>query len=146
MPTAEFTATYPPSVNSRYVYFVRKGKVDMAKSQDVLAYEQEIMYKVYPLKHNGSLPKEPIRGNVVLKCLFYPPKGNRQDIDNPSKALLDALTLAGVWQNDRQVIALLSFRDDRAKIVTDRSRGLVKCKIIWGKDLDIDAIKGLIKA
>lgn len=48
------------------------------------------------------LPKpssEPAAVDIVL----FPPDKRRRDIDNYNKALFDALTHAGVWEDDSQV-------------------------------------------
>ena len=39
--------------------------------------------------------------------MLYPPDQRRRDIDNYNKALFDALTLTGVWEDDSQVKRML---------------------------------------
>jgi crossover junction endodeoxyribonuclease RusA len=41
-----------------------------------------------------------------VEILLYPPD-NRRDIDNYTKGLFDALTHAGVWEDDSQVKRML---------------------------------------
>lgn len=43
------------------------------------------------------------QGAMSVALDYYPPDKRKRDIDNPIKAVLDALTLAGIWQDDRQV-------------------------------------------
>lgn len=58
-----------------------------------------------------ALPGQAVFVHAVLE--FKPAKGAsnpadlKQDIDNPSKALLDAIQKAGIIANDKQVICLL---------------------------------------
>ncbi|WP_058911893.1 RusA family crossover junction endodeoxyribonuclease [Entomohabitans teleogrylli] len=42
-----------------------------------------------------------------VHIVLYPPDQRRRDIDNYNKALLDALTLTGVWEDDSQVKRML---------------------------------------
>ena len=39
--------------------------------------------------------------------LLFPPDARRRDIDNYNKALFDALTHAGIWEDDSQVQRML---------------------------------------
>ena len=39
--------------------------------------------------------------------MLYPPDARRRDIDNYNKALCDALTHAGVWEDDSQAKRML---------------------------------------
>ena len=49
-----------------------------------------------------------ITSPVAVSVILYPPDRKRRDLDNwGGKALLDALTYAGVWQDDSQVKELL---------------------------------------
>ncbi|MCP6623570.1 RusA family crossover junction endodeoxyribonuclease, partial [Klebsiella pneumoniae] len=42
-----------------------------------------------------------------VHIVLYPPDQRRRDIDNYNKALFDALTLTGVWEDDSQVKRML---------------------------------------
>ncbi|WP_134871266.1 RusA family crossover junction endodeoxyribonuclease, partial [Cronobacter sakazakii] len=42
-----------------------------------------------------------------VEITLYPPDARRRDIDNYNKALFDALTHAGVWEDDSQVKRML---------------------------------------
>lgn len=52
------------------------------------------------------LPK-PSTELAAVEITLYPPDNRRRDIDNYNKALLDSLTHAGVWEDDRQVKRML---------------------------------------
>ncbi len=42
-----------------------------------------------------------------VRIVLYPPDQRRRDIDNYNKALFDALTQTGVWEDDSQVKRML---------------------------------------
>jgi crossover junction endodeoxyribonuclease RusA len=52
------------------------------------------------------LPK-PSSSLCAVEILLYPPDNRRRDIDNYTKGLFDALTHAGVWEDDSQVKRML---------------------------------------
>lgn len=53
-------------------------------------------------------PRRPMEGGVMVKLVFSPPDRRRYDVDNRCKAVLDALTHCGVWQDDSQIVTLLA--------------------------------------
>jgi Holliday junction resolvase RusA-like endonuclease len=57
-------------------------------------------------EHLATIDK--FSGNVVLGCIFYRSSRQRVDVDNLTKAVLDAGTRAAVWDDDSQVTAILS--------------------------------------
>ena len=52
------------------------------------------------------LPK-PSSSPAAVEILLYPPDARIRDIDNYNKALFDALTHAGIWEDDSQVKRML---------------------------------------
>lgn len=52
------------------------------------------------------LPK-PSSVPAAVEIILYPPDARRRDLDNYNKALFDALTHAGVWEDDSQVKRML---------------------------------------
>lgn len=48
------------------------------------------------------IPK-PITENVSVSVVLFPPSKVRRDLDNYFKALFDALTKVGVWDDDSQI-------------------------------------------
>jgi len=86
---------FPPTVNSYYsktqrgIYISKKGRA----FRDVCA-ECCVEQNAY-----GLLLTDRLQVDVIL----YPPDRRRRDLDNYMKALLDALTIAKVWEDDEQV-------------------------------------------
>lgn len=52
------------------------------------------------------LPK-PTTAPAAVEITLFPPDMRRRDLDNYNKALFDALTHAGVWEDDSQVKRML---------------------------------------
>lgn len=59
-----------------------------------------------PHAHQRRLPK-PSTAPAVVEIVLFPPDQRRRDLDNYNKALFDALTHAGVWEDDSQVKKML---------------------------------------
>ncbi len=93
---------FPPSMNTYWRSPSRgafKGKVLI--SEKGRRFRLNVMADV--LAHfKGRTPK-PITGYVSLTLFLFPPCNRRRDLDNFIKAIQDALTHAGVWQDDSQV-------------------------------------------
>jgi crossover junction endodeoxyribonuclease RusA len=70
----------------------------------------------------------PITGRVSLFVAVHPATRARQDLDNRSKTLQDALTHAGVWLDDEQIDDLHLVRRDVVK------GGLVKVVVTEMKE------------
>jgi len=100
------TLPYPPSVNDYYgrtghhVYLKPKGK----------AYRRAVANALAQLDGRTFAPFQ--AGALAVRVILNPPERKRggvdPDQDNGNKALLDALTHAGVWHDDRQIRAQLN--------------------------------------
>ena len=93
----KITLPWPPSVN-RYWRSVN-GRVLIAAAGRKYRTDVELVMLLRGRHGVGSLPV-----NVSIDA-FYPDR-RRRDIDNILKAPLDALTHAGMWDDDSQVEAL----------------------------------------
>ncbi|NBW20709.1 MAG: RusA family crossover junction endodeoxyribonuclease [Caulobacteraceae bacterium] len=59
-------------------------------------------------------------GSVRVVIEAFPPDRRKRDLDNILKSLLDALTHAGVWEDDSQIEDLRIYRSTIAGMVKVR--------------------------
>ena len=89
-----FTFPLPPTIN--HAYGVRRGGGRFIKPAGI-AFRATVADIVAAAGH-------PIlTGRLALFVAIHPANRIRQDLDNRSKALQDALTHAGVWTDDEQI-------------------------------------------
>lgn len=104
---------YPPSVNG---YYRSPTKGPLAGrtliSEKGRAYRRAIAEMVATIP--VGLAKAP-EGRLAMFVRLYPPDRRRRDIDNPNKALLDALMHAGVIEDDSLIDLLTIERQDIIK-------------------------------
>lgn len=93
-----FVLPWPPSVNAIWRSIVIKGSVRVLLSKEGRKYREGVQKLI------GQVPT--IAQPVEVRIAAYPPDGRRRDIDNIAKAALDALTHAGVWDDDVRVAVL----------------------------------------
>ncbi|HAT7663092.1 TPA: RusA family crossover junction endodeoxyribonuclease [Enterobacter hormaechei subsp. steigerwaltii] len=96
---------FPPSVNT-YWRAPNKGPLKgrhliSAKGR---AYQSAACVAI--VEQLRFLPK-PSTAPAAVEIILYPPDERRRDIDNYNKALFDALTHAGIWEDDSQVQRML---------------------------------------
>lgn len=96
MLTFSLTLPYPPSANR--IWRNVNGRVLL--SRQGRAYRKAVA-EVVTRERLGGLVRATDELSVHLVVL--PPDNRRRDLDNVRKALLDALTYAGVWPDDSQV-------------------------------------------
>lgn len=93
----EVTLPFPPSVNTYWRTF-RGRMIISAKGREYREVVEHLL---------GYMPQvEPLEGKVKVDIEAYRPDNRRRDLDNLFKAPLDALTYAGVWQDDSQITDL----------------------------------------
>lgn len=95
----------PPSVNTYWRLHTRgifKGRVLI--SEKGRAYQSAACAAI--IEQLRCLPK-PSSSPAAVEILLCPPDARRRDIDNYNKALFDALTHAGIWEDDSQVQRML---------------------------------------
>jgi len=88
---------YPPSVNRYWRSAVIGGRVAVYINKEGRAYRALTAETVASLPSSESKAPE---GRLSVLVSLYPPDRRRRDLDNTSKALLDALTHAGVYEDD----------------------------------------------
>lgn len=84
----------PPSVNSYRTIF--RGRMGISKAG------REFKAKVSDYVAEYRVPKLGTE-RIEMKVVLYPRDKRKQDIDNRIKALWDALTDAGVFDDDEQI-------------------------------------------
>lgn len=84
---------WPPSVNHIYSR-TRKGGVMLNPRSR--AYRDEVIYTI-------GKGHTAMTGDLRVVVNAYMPDRRKRDIDNPNKAILDAMTHAGVWKDDSQI-------------------------------------------
>lgn len=96
---------FPPSVNT---YWRAPNKGPLAGrhmvSDDGRKYQSAACAAI--IEQLRRLPK-PSAELAAVEITLYPPDARRRDLDNYNKALFDALTHAGVWEDDSQVKRML---------------------------------------
>lgn len=90
---------WPPTAN--HIWQHARGVNYLSKRyKEFLSVTCLVVRQQLPVKFRRL--ESPVRVEIDL----YPPTRQRMDIDNRVKPILDALTRAGVWQDDSQVIEL----------------------------------------
>ena len=131
----EFELPFPPTLNHAWG---RKG------SKSYLTQEQ----KDYRESVAGALAwgelqdtdaplatlEFPLSGRLAVALRFYEPNRLKRDLDNLPKAILDALTHAGLWIDDSQIDCLMLAR---LGVSPDRPRVAVRVWRYAPNELDL---------
>lgn len=107
-----------PIAQPRHSVSTRGGFVKhyIPKTHPVHAYREAIVQAAKTIQQKG-----PIEGPVRLECVFCFKRSGRKrvgwriarpDLDNLEKAVMDALTEAGIWLDDAQVAEKASGKVD----------------------------------
>lgn len=97
--TINLRLPYPPSINHYYV----RTKKGMAIKPEGMWYRQQVGFLVAIAR----LPRKFLGNEKVQVTIHaFTPDRIPRDVDNILKCLLDALTDAHVWGNDKQVYDL----------------------------------------
>lgn len=95
---------WPPSVNH---YWRRVGHRTLI-SREGRRFRQRVLARL------AALRPQPLVGDLDVEIDAYPPDRRRRDIDNLTKALLDALQHGGLYADDSQVACLTIARCEPA--------------------------------
>lgn len=93
------TLPYPPSLNT-YWRSVRGRVLISAKGR---SYRTLVAQAIMLARKSGDAAAWPILDRLAVRIDASPPDRRKRDLDNVTKALLDALTHAGVWLDDSQI-------------------------------------------
>ena len=103
MASLAFKGLWPPTVNH---VWKKTGSGRVYLSKEGRGFRSTIGWLAKLARNDGVLPQEPFKGPLRVAVRLAPPDRRRRDIDNVCKALFDALTHAGVWEDDRQIMEL----------------------------------------
>lgn len=98
---------WPPTINSYYSSGYGHVKYISAKGR---IFRNSVIESI-----NEQLPGITLRGKLYVECILHPPDKRRRDLDNYSKALLDAITAGGLWEDDSQIDQLTFLRGNQVQ-------------------------------
>lgn len=96
---------FPPSVNT-YWRAPNKGPLKGRHMVSADGRKFQAAARAAIIEQLRILPK-PSSALAAVSIILCPPDRRRRDLDNYNKALFDALTYAGVWEDDSQVKRML---------------------------------------
>lgn len=99
----ELILPWPPTVNSYYV----KTKTHVHISPKGKNFREDLNLAIVQQAPDLALGGD---FRIMLEVVLFPPDRRKRDLDNHMKALLDALTKAGVWEDDSQIDQLQIYR------------------------------------
>lgn len=113
----ELVLPFPPSINH---YWPQMYNKKLKRIVRFISQEGKIFRDLVMIAVRQARPIK-LKGDLRFEATFNPPNNLRRDIDNLPKALLDALTKAGLFNDDSQIREMeLRFgpvvRDGRAVI------------------------------
>lgn len=90
---------WPPTANHIWQH---------ARRMNYLSKEYKSFLELTFFSVRSQLPRKhkPLEDEVRVTILLFPPTNRKYDVDNRVKPILDALTKAGVWEDDSQVRTL----------------------------------------
>lgn len=100
MKTLTYTLPWPPSVNHYWRHVVINGRPRTLLSKEGREFKQAAVGAVLQQRRG---PSAPLSGRLAIAVTLFPPDRRCYDLDNRLKAVLDSLTEARVWEDDRHV-------------------------------------------
>ena len=97
----------PPTANTYYRNF--RGRMVISKRGRSYRDQVRLLFlERFPLQN-------PMTGRLKITLDYWPPDKRTRDIDNIQKPVLDSLNHAGVFEDDRQAVWLLSRKWEKKK-------------------------------
>lgn len=124
----ELTLPYPPSANSYWRHPTSgRGAGKHLISEEGRTYRRLVDDAVEQLRYEGLLSRHPLSTRLSVFLTVSAPDNRRRDLDNLPKALFDALTHSGVWNDDSQIdeIRILRIASGQSKVrvvITDMAQ------------------------
>lgn len=103
----KFSMSYPPSINGYWRSF--RGRQIISKRGR--EYRIKAISELSRLGLSGELISE----SLSVRMVINPPTLRKYDIDNFCKAAFDALSHAGFWVDDEQIIRLTIEKGEKVK-------------------------------
>ena len=100
MQALKYRLPWPPSVNHYWRHVVINGRPRTLLSKEGRAYK---LAAADAVRQQRRGPSAPLSGRLAIAVTLFPPDRRRYDLDNRLKAVLDSLTEARVWEDDRHV-------------------------------------------
>ena len=102
----EIYLPFPPTVNSYYVktrngvFISKKGKL----------FREQVAESIVE-----QLPDTFIQDRMLVEVILYPPDKRVRDLGNYDKALMDAITEGGLWEDDELIDQQFFYRGCQTK-------------------------------
>lgn len=100
----ELYLPFPPTVNNYYKKSSSGGTFISNKGRKFRSEAAEAISEQLPGVH--------IEDRMLVEVVLFPPTRAVRDVDNYNKALLDAITQAGLWEDDSLIDQLFNYRGE----------------------------------
>lgn len=100
----EIYLPFPPTVNNYYSRSKHAGVFISQKGRKYRAQVEEAVVQQCPGLH--------ITDRMLVEVVLFPPDKRVRDVDNYNKSLLDALSHAGLWEDDQLIDQLFMYRGE----------------------------------
>ena len=100
-PVLAISLPWPPSTNKIWRHVVIAGSPRVLTSREGREYREAARRAV--MSDPMAFFRKRLTGQLAVRLSCFPPDNRRRDLDNLAKAVLDALTHAGVWEDDSQI-------------------------------------------
>ncbi len=102
----EIYLPFPPTVNNYYVKTKRGVFISMKGKK----FRAEVAEAV-----NEQLPGVSLDDKLLVEVVLFPPDKRVRDLGNYDKAMMDAITEAGLWEDDSLIDQQMFYRGEVVK-------------------------------